>query len=79
MDKIEKFLKKLSAKNREKIKEFLRKILVNDLAGLDVKKLNGFEDLYRIRSGEIRIIFRKIGSKNIPIHVDFRKDVYKEL
>ena len=66
-------------KNREKIKEFLRKILANQLVGLDVKKLNGFEDLYRVRSGEIRIIFRKIGSKNIPIHVDFRKDVYKEL
>ncbi|MEK7672335.1 MAG: type II toxin-antitoxin system RelE/ParE family toxin [Patescibacteria group bacterium] len=79
MDKIEKFLQKLDNARREKIKLLLQQILLNQLADLEVKKLQGFEDLFRVRSGKIRIVFRKDESRNIPISVAFRDSVYKDL
>src|SRR3989344_1580044 len=35
----------------------LRKILSKNTTGLDIKKLSGYSDVYRVRTGNIRIIF----------------------
>ncbi|MCX6810093.1 MAG: hypothetical protein NTZ65_05135 [Candidatus Berkelbacteria bacterium] len=59
MDKIEKFLQRLSKKERERVKEIFRLILKNKIAGLDIKKLKDRNDLFRVRSGNLRIIFRR--------------------
>ena len=59
MDKIAKALQKLSKKEQEKLKEILRKLDTGDFAGLDIKKLKGRKDIFRVRQGDFRIIFQK--------------------
>lgn len=58
MDKISKVLKKLSENEREVVREILKKIIHNDTKGMDIKKLKGKSDLYRIRKGDLRIIYK---------------------
>lgn len=58
MDKIEKALNKLSNKEKKQFKQLLLLIQSNQLAGLDIKKLVGHDDIFRIRKGNYRIIFR---------------------
>lgn len=57
MDKNQKFLKRLSSKEFSAVEIILRKILSKDTTGLDIKKLSGYSDIYRVRTGNIRIIF----------------------
>ena len=59
MDSIQKFLKKLSPKQRSVLLDILSDTLVGRLDGYDVKKLTNQDDMYRVRIGQIRIIFRK--------------------
>ncbi|MCH7605281.1 type II toxin-antitoxin system RelE/ParE family toxin [Patescibacteria group bacterium] len=80
MDKISKALKRLSPKEQKRIKELLLKIKKGDLVGLDLKKLQGRKDIFRVRRGDLRIIFQK-KSKNITILAIERRseDTYKKL
>jgi mRNA-degrading endonuclease RelE of RelBE toxin-antitoxin system len=58
-DKIEKFLKKLSRKEFELFESLLLDIRNDQLENLDVKPLKGLQGIYRVRKGQIRIIFSK--------------------
>ncbi|MBU1018765.1 MAG: type II toxin-antitoxin system RelE/ParE family toxin [Patescibacteria group bacterium] len=79
MDRIKKFLKKLSRKEREIIAELMCKVITNDLSGLVAKKLSGNSNLYRVRVGRIRIVFEKREIENKIINMDYRKDVCKNI
>lgn len=57
-DKIQKSLDTLSEKEKEVVKDLLIKIKTGRLLGVDIKKLKGREDIYRVRKGKIRIIYR---------------------
>lgn len=57
MDKIDKFLKKLSQKDRDKIDDLTCRIIDKNFAGLNYKKLKGYSNVYRVRKGKIRITF----------------------
>ena len=59
MDAIRKALKKMSAKERTQIKEILAKLSGGKMRGLDIKKLQGRDDIFRVRKGDIRIVYRK--------------------
>lgn len=59
MDKITKTLQKLSEKERNRIKLVLQKLSDNKISGLDIKRLKDRNDIYRVRLGDIRIIYRK--------------------
>jgi mRNA-degrading endonuclease RelE of RelBE toxin-antitoxin system len=78
MDRITKFYKKLNKVEREKIRTILLKLLKNEISELKFKKLKGYDDVYTLRSGKIRIICKKEDEKYFPIDVDFRKNVYKK-
>ena len=55
--------------------------LSEDPRPVDIKKIRGDENLYRIRAGTYRILYR-IFDKRVSIlilDVDHRKDVYKDL
>ncbi len=67
MDKIAKALAKLSAKEREKVKIVLAKLAGNKLSGLDIKHLKGRSDIFRVRLGDIRIIYRQNSKGEILI------------
>lgn len=54
--------------------------LSTDPQPIDMKKIQGGENLYRIRSGDYRILYR-IFNETVTIlvvDVDHRKDVYKK-
>lgn len=59
MDKIEKALGKLTQKEREDIEKLLGALAANDTHHLDIKKLKGHDDIFRVRKGSLRIIYRK--------------------
>lgn len=79
MDKISKVLKRLSSKERGQIKELLLKIESGDLAGLDLRKLKDREDIFRVRKGDLRIIFqRENGAISILAVERKSEDTYKK-
>lgn len=59
MDAIRKALKKLNARERERVKEILTKLLSGNLQGLDIRKLKGRNDVFRVRKGDLRIVYRQ--------------------
>lgn len=80
MDKIEKELKKLTEKERIWIKEILNKLQRNELIGLNIKKLKGRDDIFRIRKGDIRIIYRTEGVRIFILSIERKhEDTYKFL
>ena len=67
MDRIAKELGKLTEKERGKLKVILNKIQQGKFLGLDLKKLRGREDVFRVRKGSMRIIFRVPGDGDVFI------------
>ncbi len=59
MDKIIKALNKLTKQERVVAKAILIKLNKQQLLGLDIKKLKGHSDIYRIRKGKLRIIYKQ--------------------
>lgn len=75
MDKIAKALKKLAAGEKEIVKAILVKIDRLDFSGLDIKKLKGRQDIYRVRKGKIRIIYQlNNNSRVIVLTLERRND-----
>lgn len=78
MDDVSKFLQKLTKSEREKIIALIRKLIQGDLERLDIKKLRGFEGVFRARAGRIRIIYRVLASGVEILQVGFRsEDTYR--
>ena len=80
-DKSLKFISSLQIKDRERLKEAML-VLKEDpvpIKSLDITKLKGEKNKYRIRKGEFRIVYEIIWEqKLILIHrVDYRGSVYK--
>jgi len=59
MNKLQKFLSKLNPEERIVANELIDKIISNNTVGLNVKKLKGSDNLYRIRKGDLRLIYLK--------------------
>ena len=74
MNKIEKFLKKLSKKERLNIEQCIKDILTNNASRLDIKKLVGRQDIFRVRKGDIRIIYQKIDGNVKLLLLEKRSD-----
>jgi len=75
MDKILKALNKFNRKEQDKIKSVLVKINKNQVSVLDVKKLKGRDDIYRVRSGKIRIIYRQKDGVIKLLAIERRSDI----
>lgn len=58
-DKISKELAKLTAKERQLIREILLQLKTNNLLGLQISKLKGHNDIFRVRKGRLRIIYKQ--------------------
>ncbi|KKU70624.1 MAG: hypothetical protein UX94_C0003G0018 [Parcubacteria group bacterium GW2011_GWA2_47_21] len=59
MDNVSKFVASLPEKDRLRIIETLAFIRGGQTSGLDIKKLKGYADIFRVRVGKYRIICRK--------------------
>lgn len=74
-DKIQKALDKLTAKEKEAVKDVLEKIKKRRFAGLDIKKLKGRENIFRVRKGDVRIIYQdKSGAGIFILAIERRND-----
>ena len=73
MNKIEKLLLKLSKREVAIVKDLLSKINAGNYKNLDIKKLKGNENLFRVRKGDIRIIF-SVGESIRALSVSRRND-----
>ncbi|MFH0814519.1 MAG: hypothetical protein V1902_00275 [Candidatus Falkowbacteria bacterium] len=74
MDKIAKALKKLSPKERLELKKILEKLNRSDFLNLDILKLKGKNDVYRVRKGTIRVIFNKTEETIKILTIERRSD-----
>ena len=74
MDKIEKALRKISAKERLQVKRILKKLNSGELKGLDIKKLKSRDDIFRVRSGNIRILYRFYSGSIFILSIDRRSE-----
>jgi mRNA-degrading endonuclease RelE of RelBE toxin-antitoxin system len=72
MDAIQKALKKLTAQERGWVKAILTKLAAGKTTDLDVKKLKGREDIFRVRKGDIRIVYRKNGDAIFVLLIERR-------
>lgn len=78
MDRIKKELGKLSEKEKEWVKEIFEKLERKEWRGLDIKKLKGTDAIFRIRKGDVRIIYRVKNDKVFILIIGRRKeDTYK--
>lgn len=57
-DKITKELAKLTPKERQVVRAILLQLQAGDVAGLQIVKLKGHADIFRVRKGRVRIIYQ---------------------
>ncbi|MBI3638179.1 type II toxin-antitoxin system RelE/ParE family toxin [Candidatus Wolfebacteria bacterium] len=74
MDKIKKALRRLTPKERERVKEILKQLNSRHTENLDIKKLKGRDDIFRARKGNIRIIYRVDEGKIFILAVERRSE-----
>lgn len=80
---VTKFLEKCPAKQRQDIKQKLELLKQNPYSNtqLDIKNMQGYENLYRLRIGQYRLIYQ-VKQNELVIFVlkaGNRGDIYKEL
>lgn len=73
-DKLQKFVNKLSPKDRELLKLLVLRIKLDDTSGLDIKRLQGHADLFRLRKGRLRVVYRKSIDEFRVVHMAMRDD-----
>jgi len=74
----EKYINK--SPHKQILNSIIKDILDNNLEKYYIKPLSGYTDLYRIRKGNIRIIFQKKNqSENLIVAVDTRGQIYRWL
>jgi mRNA-degrading endonuclease RelE of RelBE toxin-antitoxin system len=81
VDKISKLLAKISKKDLIRLQAVISKIVLSDYSELDIKVLKGHKDIYRVRAGSYRIIFRVISRNETEIiSIAMRNErTYKDL
>ena len=74
MNKIDKFLLRLDKKSRLIIEEIIILIISNNFDLLDIKKLKGKRNVFRVRVGRIRVVFERVENTNNILNISFRDD-----
>ena len=78
MPSLKRLLSKFSKEERKIIEFLIEKIISLNWRDLDVKKLRGYQNIFRVRKGKIRIIFTKDKKEISLIAVERRhEDTYK--
>jgi mRNA-degrading endonuclease RelE of RelBE toxin-antitoxin system len=75
-DKIQKFIQSLDEKTRLKVHKRLGEIIDNTIDKKQRKKLQGQRDVYRVRIGKIRILYKQKKDDIEIVDIDYRGNVY---
>lgn len=79
MNRIKKFYKTVSLKEKMIVDETVDRVLEGNFTGLNIKKLVGLKFFYRVRKSRFRIIFYHKGSDIRLVDIDRRDDnTYKQ-
>ena len=79
MKEIQKSLKKLELRERKIAESLIEKLISLNWIGLDIAKLKGTTDLFRVRKGHLRIIFKYKNDQVNIIAIDRRSEkTYKK-
>ena len=76
MDKISKFLLKLTKKERGILFKIMEDVRILNLKHYDIKPLKGCHGFFRLRKGDIRVVFSKQNGGGMIFDVNYRKDIY---
>lgn len=74
MPTLKKLLSKFNKAERLVLESLTVQIISLDWRGLNVKKLKGYQDVFRLRKGKIRIIFARDGSKITFFSIERRSE-----
>lgn len=74
MDKISKALGKLTPKTKEHIKKIVIALQSGRFDNLDIKKLKGQTNIFRLRKGNIRIIYQIRNNDLSILKIEQRKE-----
>lgn len=74
MDKITKFLRRLSPKEQDQLATVIADIITGKVSGYDQKKMKGHANLYRIRVGDIRIVYIDLNTEQRILLIERRND-----
>ena len=74
MDKLTKFLRRLSPKERDHLAIVIKDIAEGNLKGYDRKKMKGCGNLFRIRIGDIRIVYTDTDGERRLLLIDRRDE-----
>lgn len=72
-----KFINSLSQHDKQRIKSAIENLVVNPSV-CDIKPLQGYKDLYRMRVGNYRIIYTKDNTILFIADIGNRGDIYKQ-
>lgn len=59
MDDRTKFLKRLQSRDLRRINTVIGHLQQGNITGLDIKKLKGYSNMFRVRVGDFRIVYKK--------------------
>ena len=76
--KAQKYLQDLSKPDHAKVASKIKSLTSSNLQSLNIKKLQGYKKLYRLRVSDYRVIFAVIPDKKIILIavIGHRKEVY---
>lgn len=74
MDKISKALSKLSVKEKELIKNIIQALQLGRFSNLNIKKLKGEYNIFRVKKGNLRIIYQAKNSQIFILKIGRRKE-----
>jgi len=74
MNKIQKALQKFDESERIALKKIIVQIKSGNFSNLDLKKLKGHNNVFRVRKGKFRVIFSTGNDKIILIAIGRRND-----
>ncbi|OGW84663.1 MAG: hypothetical protein A3C35_04265 [Omnitrophica bacterium RIFCSPHIGHO2_02_FULL_46_11] len=74
MDKLAKSLAKLSPKEQKQLDRILARLINLDWLGLDIVKLRGNDEVYRVRGGRLRVIFSYHGKQVKILQIERRPE-----
>ena len=77
-DKIDKQIEKLSDQEQQWVKTIFQKLKSGNTKHLDIKKIRGRDDIFRVRKGDVRVIYRRAEDSIFILAVERRnEDTYK--
>lgn len=75
MDKISKALDKLTPREKEHIKNIVKALQSGRFDNLDIKKLKGRPDIFRVRRGDLRVIYQTRNNLVFILQIGRRKEI----